>query len=135
LPIAFDLTGGQAADSPHFETLMDLDPDVRSRVIVADKAYDSANNRQRTRERGSLTVIPYRKNAKNRPKWFARALYRGRTRMEQAFANVQGMIRLAEDHGELCLDVLCAEALDLDRFASGFVIEQFRNNDDKELTP
>ena len=29
LPIAFDLTGGEAADSPHFETLMDIGPDVR----------------------------------------------------------------------------------------------------------
>ena len=80
LPIAFDLTGGQAADSPHFETLIDLGPDVRSRVIVADKAYDSAKNLQRAREKESLTVIPHRKNARNRPNWFARALYRGRAR-------------------------------------------------------
>ncbi len=75
------------------------------------------------REKGSLTVIPYRKNAKNKPKWFARALYRGRARIEKAFATVQGMIRLAEDLGEPHLDVLCAEALDFDRLASGFVME------------
>lgn len=36
---------------------------------------------------------------------------------EQAFATVQGMIRLAEDHGEPRLEELCAEALDLDRLA------------------
>ena len=47
----FDLTGGQAADSPHFETLLDLGPDVRPRVIVADKAYDNAGNRQLARKK------------------------------------------------------------------------------------
>ena len=46
---------------------------------------------------------------------------------EQAFATVQGMIRLAEDHGEARLDALCAEALDLDRLASGFLRERIRN--------
>ena len=44
---------------------------------------------------------------------------------EQAFATVQGMIRLAEDHGELRLDALCAEALD--RLASGFLRERLKN--------
>ena len=95
LPIAFDLTGGQAADSPHFETLMDLGPDVRPRVIVADKAYDSAGNRQLARNRGSLTVIPYRKNTKNRPKRFAKALYRGRARIEQAVGKLKRFKRIA----------------------------------------
>ena len=42
LLIAFDLTGGEAADSPHFETPIDLGPDVRPRAIVADKGNDSA---------------------------------------------------------------------------------------------
>ena len=74
---------------------MDLGPDVRPRVIVADKAYDSARNRQRARGKGSLTVIPYRKNAKNRPKWFARALYRGRARVEQAVGKLKRFKRIA----------------------------------------
>ena len=95
LPIAFDLTGGQAADSPHFETLMDLGPDVRPRVIVADKGYDSAGNRQLARKRGALTVIPYRKNTKNRPKRFAGALYRGRARIEQAVGKLKRFKRIA----------------------------------------
>ena len=34
---------------------------------------------------------------------------------EQAFATVQGMIRLADDHGGARIDALCAEALDLNR--------------------
>ena len=46
---------------------------------------------------------------------------------EQAFATVQGMIRLAEDHGGERLDALCAEALDLNRLASGFLRERLKN--------
>ncbi len=92
---AFDPTGGQAADSPHFETPMDLGPEVRPRVIVADKACDSARNRTLARKRGSLTVIPYRKNARNRPKYFARALYRGRARIEQAVGKLKRFKRIA----------------------------------------
>ena len=38
---------------------------------------------------------------------------------EQAFATVQGMIRLARDHDTQRLDALCTEALDLDRLVSG----------------
>ena len=37
---------------------------------------------------------------------------------EQAFATVQGMIRLADDHDGPRVEALCAEALD--RLASGF---------------
>ena len=95
LPITFDLTGGEAGGSPHFETLMDLGPDVRPRVIVADKGYDSARNRQLARQRGSLTVIPYRKTTKNRPKRFARALYRERASIEQAIGKLKRFKRIA----------------------------------------
>ena len=49
---------------------------------------------------------------------------------EQAFATVQGMIRLAEDHGGPRLDALCAEALDLNRLASGFLRERIKNGGD-----
>ena len=46
---------------------------------------------------------------------------------EQAFANVQRMIRLANDHDEARVDALCAEALDLNRFASGFLRDRIKN--------
>ena len=46
---------------------------------------------------------------------------------EQAFATVQGMIRLADDHGADRLDALCAEALDLNRLASGFLRERIKS--------
>ena len=50
---------------------------------------------------------------------------------EQAFATVlEGMVRLADDHGEPRLDALCAEALDLNRLASGFLRERLKNGGD-----
>ena len=94
-PIAFDLTGGEASDSPHFETLMDLGPDVQPRAAVADKGYDSAANRQAARTRGVVPVIPFRKNAKTIPRSFAKALYRGRARIEQAVAKLKRFKRIA----------------------------------------
>ena len=52
-------------------------------------------NRKFARKRGSLTVIPYRKNIKNRPKRFTRALYRARARAEQAVGKLKRFKRIA----------------------------------------
>ena len=46
---------------------------------------------------------------------------------EQAFATVQGVIRLAESHDGARVDALCAEALDLNRLGSGFIRERLKN--------
>jgi transposase len=95
LPIGFDLTGGEASDSTHFETLMELGPDIRARAIVADKGYDSASNRAIARARGAVPVIPFRKNTKAIPKVFAKALYRGRARIEQMIGKLKRFKRIA----------------------------------------
>jgi hypothetical protein len=50
LPIAFDLTGGEKADTAHFETLMDLGPDIAPRAVVADN--DGPRPRHRPSRRG-----------------------------------------------------------------------------------
>jgi transposase len=95
LPIAFDLTGGEKADTAHFETLMDLGPDIAPRAVVADKGYDSRANRATSRKRGAVPVIPYRSNTKHIPKVFAKALYRGRARIEQAVGKLKRFKRIA----------------------------------------
>ena len=95
LPIGFDLTGGEASDSTHFETLMQLGPDIYPRAIVADKGYDSAANRAAARACGAVPVIPYRKNTKVIPKRFAAALYRGRARIEQMIGKLKRFKRIA----------------------------------------
>ena len=94
-PIAFHLTGGEASDSRNFKTLLDLGPDVAPRAAVADKGYDAKANREAARERGICPVIPYRENAKDRPKYFAKALYKGRARIEQAVGKLKRFKRVA----------------------------------------
>ncbi len=42
--IAFDLTGGETADAPHFTTLLDIGPDIAPRAAIGDKGY-SVNRR------------------------------------------------------------------------------------------
>ena len=54
LPMAFELTGGEAADSPLFEALIDAGPDEAPRAVVCDKGYDSDANRAMAHERGAL---------------------------------------------------------------------------------
>ena len=58
LPLAFHLTEGQAGDSPQFEVLLDLGPDITPRAGVGDKGYDSKANRSAARQRGICPVIP-----------------------------------------------------------------------------
>src|SRR3954452_7899095 len=83
LPLAFHLTEGQASDSPQFEILLDLGPDITPRAAVGDKGYDSTGNRTAARERGICPVIPFKSSARNRPAFFPKALYRARARIEQ----------------------------------------------------
>jgi transposase len=81
--IAFNLTGGEAFDGRHFETLLDIGPDSQPRAVICDKGYASKANRDSARDRGIAPVIPYKANEKNKPAFFARTLYKARARIEQ----------------------------------------------------
>ena len=83
MPLAFHLTGGEASDSRQFEILLDIGPDITPRAAVGDKGYDAKRNRAAARERGICPVIPHKATAKNRPRFFPKALYRARARVEQ----------------------------------------------------
>jgi hypothetical protein len=50
--IAFDLTGGEASDARHFETLLDIGPDIRPRAAISRQGYASKANRETARARG-----------------------------------------------------------------------------------
>jgi transposase len=95
LPLAFHLTGGEASDSRNFETLLDIGPDITPRATVGDKGYDSKANRNAARRRGICPVIPYRSNAIAKPKFFPRALYKGRARIEQTIGKLKRFKRIA----------------------------------------
>ena len=62
---------------------------------MTDKGYDSKANRAACRERRILPVIPHRSNAKDRPKFFPRTLYKSRSRIEQAMGKLKRFKRLA----------------------------------------
>ena len=74
--IAFDLTGGEASDGRHFETLLDIGPDIEPRAAICDKGYASKANREAARARGIAPVISHKANEKNKPAFFARTLYK-----------------------------------------------------------
>lgn len=75
--------------------MLDAGPDIQPRAVVADKGYDAKANRTLARRRGIAPVIPYKKNAKARPAFFARLLYRGRARIEQTFGKLKRFKRVA----------------------------------------
>lgn len=94
MPIAFDLTPGQASDSRHFPVLLDLGPDITPRAGVGDKGYDSVANRSEARARGISPVIPVKSTAKIKPHFFAKTLYKGRARIEQAVGKLKRFKRV-----------------------------------------
>jgi transposase len=75
--------------------LLGIGPDITPRAVVTDKGSDAEANREAARERGICPVIPYRSNAKNRPAFFPKALYRGRARIEQAIGKLKRFKRIA----------------------------------------
>ena len=62
---------------------------------MTDKGSDAKANREAARDRGICPVIPYRSNAKHRPAFFPKALYRGRARIEQAIGKLKRFKRVA----------------------------------------
>src|SRR5713101_4873334 len=95
LPLAFHLTGGEASDSRNFEILLDIGPDITPRAVLGDKGYDARANREAARRRGICTVIPYRENAKRKPAFFLKILYKGRARAEQGVGKFKRFKRIA----------------------------------------
>jgi hypothetical protein len=61
--IAFDLTGGERGDAPHFPILLGLGPDVAPHAAIGDKDYAS----KAARERGIIPVIPHKANEEDKP--------------------------------------------------------------------
>ena len=75
---------------------------------------------------GDILLERARRIGPNARAWAERC-FASRDFPEQAFATEQGMIRLAEDHDGARIDALCAEAIDLNRLASGLLRERIKN--------
>ncbi|WP_424138269.1 transposase [Roseomonas chloroacetimidivorans] len=94
-PLAFDLTGGEASDSRHFEILLDIGPDIAPRAALTDKGYDAERNRDAARARRICPIIPHRSNASHRPAFFPKQLYKTRARIEQTIGKLKRFKRIA----------------------------------------
>ncbi len=115
--LAFDLTGGEKADAPQFPVLLDLGPDIKPRAAIGDKGYDSKANRQAARDRGIAPVIPYKSNARNKPDYFPKTLYKGRARIEQGVGKLKRFKRIALRCEKTALNFLSFVHL-----AAGFIL-------------
>ena len=94
-PLDFHLTGGEASDSTQFETSLDIGPDIRPRIAVTDKGYDSQANRTAALARGITPVIPRRETSKQRGRFFPKRLYKLRAHVEQAIGKLKRFKRVA----------------------------------------
>lgn len=99
--------------------LLDLGPDIDPRVAIGDKGYDSNANRAAARERGIAPVIPFKSNARNRPAYFPKLLYKARARVEQAVGKLKRFKRLA-----LRCEKTARNFLALVHLAAGFILLQ-----------
>lgn len=111
------VTGGEAADSPHFPLLLDLGLDIPPSAAMGDKGYDARANRDAARARGICPVIPYKSNAKVPPCFFPKALYRGRARIEQTVGKIKRFKRIALRCGKTATNFAAFVAL-----ALGFIL-------------
>jgi transposase len=62
---------------------------------MTDKGSDAKSNRDAARKCGICPVIPFRSNAKDRPAFFPKGLYRRRARIEQAIGKLKRFKRVA----------------------------------------
>jgi hypothetical protein len=72
-PLDFHLTGGEASGSTQFETSLDIGPDIRPRIAMTDKGYDSQANRAAALARGITPIIPRREDSAQRGRFFRNA--------------------------------------------------------------
>jgi transposase len=78
--------------------------------MLGDKAYDSAELRERLDERGTNAVIPNRCNRKQ-PFSFSKRLYKLRWRIESAFNRLKDFRRIATRYDRLARNYLASVCL------------------------
>jgi transposase len=102
------LTGGDAHDCPLAERL--IRRVKRSKRMIGDKAYDSAELREGLDARGTKPVIPKRCNRKQ-PFSFSKRLYKLRWRIESAFNRLKDFRRIATRYDKLARNYLASVCL------------------------
>lgn len=96
--LTFVLTGGGAHDCP---TGSDLIGETKpAKLMLADKAYDSADLRRQLKDQGTKAVIPNRSNRKKKFR-FSKKEYRKRHKIENAFCRLKDFRRVATRYDKL----------------------------------
>ena len=107
-PLAFVLTGGQAADCRASESLLQrLAP---ASLVMADRAYDTNAIRRQIKDQGAVPYIP----AKRTRLWkdcFSPILYRDRNAIERMFCRLKDYRRVATRYDKLAANFLSAVCL------------------------
>jgi transposase len=93
LPVRAEITGGEASDRKGFDLLVDEDL-PKSKVMIADKGYDSDHVRDIIAASAATLVIPARSNRK-RPVEIDRMAYRLRNRIGCAINKLKCSRRFA----------------------------------------
>ncbi len=110
----FVLTPGERHDTVAFGALVKEGkvkrlcrgrPKHRSRYLVGDRAYSSAEIRQQLRRAGTTPVIPTRTNEKRRGR-FNRGLYRERNRVERLINRLKQYRRIATRYEKYAVNYL-----------------------------
>ena len=90
-PLRIIITAGQAGDAPQAAALMD---GFRPNHVLADKAYDSTDIRQRIADMGAKAVIPCQSRRKRQVPYDA-SIYRDRNHIERCFNKLKHFRRIA----------------------------------------
>lgn len=115
LPLAVELTAGEAQECKHFDHVLDAiriprgvgRPRQRPRAVAGDKGYSYTHVRQWLRTKGIRAVIPERKDQlrrhKGRPLRFSRDEYRKRNVIERAVGWLKERRRIATRYEKLAV--------------------------------
>jgi putative transposase len=101
-PVALELTGSQASDSPRLPGLI---AGIPTEAVLADKGYDSDDNRRAIRRQGAEPCIPPRKN-RTEPIEYDRHLYAERNAVERFFARLKQYRRVATGYDKKAANFL-----------------------------
>jgi len=77
------------SDCTQLDTSLDIRPNITPRAALTDNGYDAKANRAACCQRGILRSIPHRSNAKDRPAFFPKTLYKARACIEQTMGKLK----------------------------------------------
>ena len=109
LPVNFDITGGEVHDSKAAENLLNKLP--KSEFIIADRGYDSQILRDIIKKRGSIPIIPRKRNSRIGNDDIDWHLYKLRHLVENAFARIKHYRAVSTRYDKLSMNYASVIAL------------------------